>query len=80
VDDVPGRQVTGAGGLRVAGRAPAQAAALLHDRRAARPVDRPVHPASAEQSAVRGVHDRVDGDPRDVALHELQLHGHDDPR
>ena len=71
VDHVPRRQVARRRRLRVAGRAAAEAAALLEDRRAAGTVDRAVDAAAAEQRLVGGVDDRVDLLLRDVALDEL---------
>jgi hypothetical protein len=53
----------------------AQVAARGQDLRAAAPVDRPVHTATAEQRRIRRVHDRVDRLRGDVALDERDLHG-----
>jgi hypothetical protein len=69
VDDVPRRQPSRGRGLRPPGLAAAEPPALLEDRRPAGAVDRSVDAAAAEQRAVRGVHDRVRRDLRDVADH-----------
>ena len=51
--------------------AAAEPAALFEDRGAAGAVDRTVDAAAAEQRRVRGIHDRVDLLPCDVADDEL---------
>src|SRR5207342_1222996 len=50
--------------------------ALLHDRRPASPVDHPVDAAATAQALIGRVHDRVDGDRRDVAPHDLHRDAH----
>jgi hypothetical protein len=72
VDHPACRQLAGGGRLRIAGRAPAERAAFLEDRRPARVVDRAVDPAAAEQRRVGRVDDRVDVLTRDVAADELE--------
>src|SRR5262249_32037946 len=76
MDDVAGREVPGTRGLRVAGRAAAEAAALLHDRRPAGTVDGAVDAPAAAQAAVRGVHDRVHRARGETAVDELEAHIH----
>ena len=71
MDHVPRRKRARAGRLCVARLAATERATLLEDRRAARPVDRSVDAAAAEQARVRRVHDRVDVLLGDVAEDEL---------
>src|SRR5262245_65438126 len=74
VDHPASREVARRGRLRVACVAASEAPALREDRRAAGTVDRAVDAAAAEERRVRGVHDRVDLLPRDVALRERDAH------
>ena len=76
VHDVTRRQPPRRGRLRVAGGAAAEQAALREDRGPARPVDRAVHAAAAEQRLVGRVHDRVDHLLGDVAPRRLDASGH----
>ena len=66
VDHPAGREAVAAGGLGVAGGAPAEAPALGQQARAGRPVDGAVDPAAAEQAGVGRVDDGVGGQPGDV--------------
>ena len=59
----PGRKALGPFGF-------ADLPALLEDRGTAAAMDRTVHPAAAQETGVRGVHDRVDVLFGDVALEE----------
>src|SRR5262249_54519510 len=76
VDDVAARKAPGGRdhGLARGQRALpcADGLALLEDRRTAAAVYGSVHTAAAHQARVRGVHDRVDRFPRDVAADELE--------
>ncbi len=65
----------------VSGLASAQGPALLQQRLAGRPVDRPVDPATAQQRLVGGVDDGVDLQRRDVAPVDAHAvgHGHGTP-
>ena len=80
VDHPPGGEPSGGRGHGLAGweavgvAAGPQGAALGEDLGAAGPVDGAVDAAPAEQRRVGGVHDRVDGLGRDVALPEGDLH------
>jgi hypothetical protein len=59
VDDVPHRKPAGARGLRVTGSAAAVQSALVQDLRPGGAMDRAVHAATAEQTRVRGIDDRI---------------------
>src|SRR5262249_3814420 len=72
VDHEARPETTAARDLRIAGRAAAEAAALVQDRGPTRAVDRAVDAAAAEERRVRGVHDRVRVLLRDVAANELE--------
>ncbi|CAM2148074.1 hypothetical protein PT2222_10387 [Paraburkholderia tropica] len=65
-----GKPVAG-GEFGVAGRTAVQRLALAQQAGAGRAMDRAVHAAAAEQRGVRGVHDGVDGERRDV--HDSRL-------
>jgi hypothetical protein len=60
MDHVPRGERARAGRLCAARLTATECAALFEDRRAARPVDRSVDAAAAEQARVRRVDDRVD--------------------
>ncbi len=67
MDDMAGGQKIAPRQPRLAGRTTADRAAFGEKLGACRAVDRPVDPAAAEQGGIRGIDDRVDGKPRDVA-------------
>ena len=77
VDDVLRRQPVAARDLRRAGLAAAERAAFGEQLRPGRAMDRAVDAAAAEQRAVRGVHDRVDGERRDVGDEDVAGGGAD---
>ena len=79
VDDVSRGQIVPPGQLRVAGRAAAEPGAFLQQPRAGGAVDRPVHPAAAQQRRIGRIDDRVDVEPGNVAapdLNPLDRHRH----
>lgn len=75
VKDESRGQTPGAGGDRAACGTTALAGAnriqLRHNRRAARPVNRAIHAASARKRAIGGIRDRLRRDACDVATKEL---------
>jgi hypothetical protein len=75
VDHPASRQRAGAGGHRLPQLDRSQAVALLLDLAPAGADDRAGDPAPVSEVGVRRVRDRVDLEPRDVALEDLQL-GH----
>jgi hypothetical protein len=69
--DVARRELAARRDLCVARLAPVQFPARLENRRPARPMNRPVHAAAAQQRLVRSVYDRVHVLARQVALNHL---------
>ncbi len=68
VNDMVGRQPVSGGDFRSSTFTAAKESAFLEQAIAGRPVNRTVDTATAEQGLVRGIDDRVDLDPGDVAL------------
>jgi hypothetical protein len=71
MNDVLGRKIVAAGDPRFAGRASAELAAFLQESGAGRVVNRSIYPAAAEQRRIRGVHDCIDVERRDVGTDDL---------
>src|SRR5690606_1751802 len=76
VDHVARRQPVAPGDAHLAGRAAAEAPALLEQLGTRGAVDRAVDAASTEERRIRGVDDRVDGERRDVRTERLELRRH----
>ena len=64
------------GDARLAGRAAAEPPALLEEAGSGGAVNRAVHAAAPEERGVRGVHDRVDVQRRDVSADDPEAGGH----
>ena len=71
VDDMARGEVVSGGDTGLADRAAADPTALVEEARPGCAVDRAVHPAAAEQRLVRGVDDRIHGEPSDVSLDDF---------
>ena len=74
VDDVAARQAVRARDFGLAGPAAAQRPALLEQLRPRRPVDAPIHPASAQQGLLGRVDNGVHGHFRDVVANDDKGH------
>jgi hypothetical protein len=78
MDDVAGIQAIGLGGLRLSCIATPKGHALRQEFSPRCPMDRAIHSRSAEERAVRGIHDRIDRTVGDISFdcpHSL-VHGH----
>ncbi len=75
MNHVPRRQPMASRQFRIPGRAAVERSAFGEQLGAGRAMDRTVHPAAAQQRFVRGIHDRVHGEGRDVRAERAQREG-----
>jgi hypothetical protein len=76
VNDRSGGKPVAFGEFRLAGRATAEEAALSQEFRAGGAMDCPVNAAAAQQRAIGGVDDGIDGQSCDVGLEKIDSIAH----